>query len=570
MVLVKIIVFILVLSIIICIHELGHFLTAKKFGVLCHEFSLGMGPALYKKKKGETTYAIRAIPIGGYVSMAGEQFTEDIVRPGDSIGLNIKNGEAYEIILDDKTVCDVRGRVIKRELYSRHGEPLEIELCLDNSVRDEDLASQTGTSYAVLEDAFIVDGKSRIQLAPFKRCLESKKCWQRFLVMFAGPFMNMVLAMFIYLLCHIIQGTPMYQSTTIGEVSSTYPSYSVLEEGDKILSVNGESVSSWYDFKNEMNKCVDNGILNITLEISRDGAVKTTSIKADVFINSIGISNYITKDSTYYNEALFTDTPLYSGAVVGSVGLRYKDEVSSDDTQISTGDIITAINIYDHGASYDEANWKDITNWSDLIIALKDLDVSNIYFRYLDVSKNEDGTFTYTERDTYKDEQRVESYGNEVLESQQVDKIKIVLGVSPRYHHNLFESIKAAGQNFWEDFTLIFNTLKILIHPSGVRQVGVQNLSGVVGIYSMVGSYLEAGILALLLFMALLSVNIGVMNLLPIPALDGGRILFVLIEAIIHKPLNRKVEAMINNIMFVLLMIFMVYILYNDITRLVK
>ena len=88
MILVKIIVFILVLSVIIVIHELGHFLTAKKYGVLCHEFSVGMGPAIYKKKKGETTFAIRAIPFGGYVSMAGEQFVEDIIKPGDKIGLN--------------------------------------------------------------------------------------------------------------------------------------------------------------------------------------------------------------------------------------------------------------------------------------------------------------------------------------------------------------------------------------------------------------------------------------------------------------------------------------------------
>lgn len=222
-----------------------------------------------------------------------------------------------------------------------------------------------------------------------------------------------------------------------------------------------------------------------------------------------------------------------------------------------------------YGDTYSADNWQPITSWSDLIIALKDLDVANIYFRYQDVSLEEDGTLVYTERDTYIDEQRVQSYGNEVLDSQNVDKIKIVLGINPRYHHNLFESIKAAFKNFWEDFTLIFNTLKLIIHPSGVRQVGVQNLSGVVGIYSMVGSYLEAGIIALLLFMALLSVNIGVMNLLPIPALDGGRILFIIIEGIIHRPLNRKIEAMINNIMFILLMIFMIYILYNDIMRLI-
>lgn len=564
MILVKIIVFILVLSVIIIVHELGHFLTAKKYGILCHEFSIGMGPAIYKKKKGETTFAIRAIPIGGYVSMAGEQFTEDIVKPGQKIGLNLNGTEAYEIILDDDSVCDVRGRVIKRELYARHGEALEIELCLDDSIPDEELSSQTGKSYSVKEDAFFVEGKTRVQLAPYKRCLESKKLWQRFIVMFAGAFMNFVLAMIIYLGCHIAQGTPMYSSSTIGDVSSNYPASDVLKKGDKILTVNGQSIDSWYDYNDAIDDAIDNGIVNIELTINRDGSIMNVMMYANVYVNSIGLSNAISKDSKYY-----VDPTSVSGAIVGDCGLRYKGDVSKKANQISTGDIITAINITNHGDTFDELAWQDITSWSDLILAIKDLDVATIYFRYQDVSLDDNGNLSYTERDTYIDEQKVESYGNEVLKSQQVDKIRIILGISPRYHHNLWESIKAAGSNFWDDFTLIFSTLKLIIHPSGVRQVGVQNLSGVVGIYDMIGGYLAAGIVALLLFMALLSVNIGVVNLLPIPALDGGRILFILIEAITHKPLNRKVEAMINNIMFIVLMFFMVYILYNDIMRMI-
>ena len=68
-----IIYFLIALSILIFVHELGHFLFAKKFNVYCHEFALFMGPKLYSKKIGETTYSIRSIPIGGYVAMAGEQ-----------------------------------------------------------------------------------------------------------------------------------------------------------------------------------------------------------------------------------------------------------------------------------------------------------------------------------------------------------------------------------------------------------------------------------------------------------------------------------------------------------------
>ena len=70
---IAIIAFIIVLSLIIIIHEGGHFFFAKKAKILCYEFSLGMGPVIYQKRKGETVYSLRAIPLGGYVSMAGEE-----------------------------------------------------------------------------------------------------------------------------------------------------------------------------------------------------------------------------------------------------------------------------------------------------------------------------------------------------------------------------------------------------------------------------------------------------------------------------------------------------------------
>lgn len=70
--LINIVVFILILGIVVLVHELGHFLTAKSFGVFCSEFSIGMGPKLFSRKIGETEYEIRALPIGGFVSMAGE------------------------------------------------------------------------------------------------------------------------------------------------------------------------------------------------------------------------------------------------------------------------------------------------------------------------------------------------------------------------------------------------------------------------------------------------------------------------------------------------------------------
>ncbi|MBU1020633.1 MAG: site-2 protease family protein, partial [Firmicutes bacterium] len=98
---VNILVFIFVLGLVILIHEFGHFIMAKRANILCHEFSLGMGPVLWSKRVGETVYAVRAIPIGGYVMMAGEEIEDEVVKVGSEVRLVFDDFEnVVKIILD--------------------------------------------------------------------------------------------------------------------------------------------------------------------------------------------------------------------------------------------------------------------------------------------------------------------------------------------------------------------------------------------------------------------------------------------------------------------------------------
>ncbi len=76
-IIINLLVFIIVLSVIVAVHEFGHFIMAKKTGVYVYEFAIGMGPKLWSKKKGETEYSLRAIPIGGFCALAGEDLDED-------------------------------------------------------------------------------------------------------------------------------------------------------------------------------------------------------------------------------------------------------------------------------------------------------------------------------------------------------------------------------------------------------------------------------------------------------------------------------------------------------------
>lgn len=110
---------------------------------------------------------------------------------------------------------------------------------------------------------------------------------------------------------------------------------------------------------------------------------------------------------------------------------------------------------------------------------------------------------------------------------------------------------------------LVFVSLGMLL--SG--EVGVQEMSGPVGVVSAMSTVAQSGLLPLLYFAAFLAVNIGLMNLLPLPALDGGRIFFVLIELIFRKPVPRDKEGWVHFIGFALLILLMIYVTWNDIVR---
>lgn len=107
----KIIIFLLGLSLLITIHELGHFIVAKLFGVYCHEFSIGMGPLAFQKKGKETKYSIRWLPIGGYVSMAGEEVnnnTEDATNENTEDESNNENKEEKLDIPYERTINGIK------------------------------------------------------------------------------------------------------------------------------------------------------------------------------------------------------------------------------------------------------------------------------------------------------------------------------------------------------------------------------------------------------------------------------------------------------------------------------
>lgn len=543
MIVLNIIAFIFAIGIIILIHEAGHFYCAKKAGILCHEFSIGMGPVLWQKRKGETMISIRAIPIGGYVAMADSTVEQILINEGETIGINLEDGSVKELVLDQNLDADFRGVVKHIELLGVHGEGLEVTLEIDGEDK----------TYPILRDAFLVSSpKDRMQITPYDRSFDSKKISQRFITISAGVIMNFVLSIVLYLIISFVTGVPA-NTNIVGSVGEAYPSAKFLSSGDIIKEVNGKEVTDWNSLGVIMEDVAMEGKTTITLKYIHDGVLKEeNNCGVYLVLNSFGLSNMqIDENASSYDK----------GAQVGNLGLKYgtgKDKAtpSDDETVLKNGDYITAIRI--HGNS----EWTVINDWSDLISNLN---------AYTDVISIDYKFYSQDKKKEIDSQTPIYSYSDALLSGQDIIKLKAYIGVSPEYHFDFWGCTKAGFKQFGESSLVIFSTIKELIAPSAnIREVGLSDLSGVVGIFNLVSRTLSSGFLAYLSLIALLSVNIGIMNFLPIPALDGGRAVFLIYEAITHKKPNKKFETLLNNIVFILLLILFVFVTYNDILRLFK
>ena len=193
-----IITFIIVFSILVIFHEFGHYYFAKKAGILVREFAIGFGPKIFSYRRGETTFTIRILPVGGYVRMAGyEEETE--IKPGTPIGLIVNDNNEVTLINNYK----------KKQLLD--AVPMEISaIDLEKDLFVEGYLAGDETNlvrYPVLRDAMIIeeDG-TEVQIAPLDVQFQSASLPKRMMTNFAGPMNNIILAVVAFIVLAFMQG----------------------------------------------------------------------------------------------------------------------------------------------------------------------------------------------------------------------------------------------------------------------------------------------------------------------------------------------------------------------------
>jgi regulator of sigma E protease len=421
--------FLFVLGVLVFVHELGHFLAARRVGVRVLTFSLGFGPKILKFTRGDTEYCLSVVPLGGYVKMAGE-------NPDDP----------------------------------RSGQP----------------------------DEFL-----------------SKTKWQRFQILIMGPVMNIVLAV-VVLAIVLAQGAHVAayreEAPVVGVVVHDSPAERAgLMVGDLILAVGQNPVETWQDL---LMRVATKANRDIELAVKRGGQTITVSVRPSAEgkfeIGTLGVL----PDTHPIVASVIAEGP------AAKAGLKAKDVILAinGEPMVFRTQLITAIS--NHGGQNVELTVKR--------------EEQTLLIRATPVKRGARGMM-----DMYLTD-RVKSFTPGPLEA-----VKL----------SIEENIESSG--------LIFTTLTGLF----TGETSVRQLQGPVGIAQLSGESAAEGWVSLFSLMAMLSINLGILNLMPIPVLDGGHILILMLEGIARRDFSMRVKEKMLLAGFVLLMMLMVTVIYNDLTR---
>jgi regulator of sigma E protease len=367
--------------------------------------------------------------------------------------------------------------------------------------------------------------KEQLTEEQIKNTFDSKPKWQRALIMFAGPLANFILSIFIFSL--IFLNTPNPQTIAviknIDDSINIESSSDFILPGDQILKINSTAISDPKDISLELLSYAGyTGKIDLSL--------KRTDIDNDVIVGVI-VKDFLPTPQSQANPVkhLGIDLDFKMKPIIGSV----ISNGPAENSNLKANDIIAKI-----------GNTK-INYASDIRDTILTLPNQTVLF---DIYRGND-----LRQLPVKIGSAIDDNGNEYG----------VIGVSFGTTRSVLESFSKA---VYETYNLSLKTLQF-IGKMIIGNMGTENLSGPIGIAQMAGDTAQAGFLPFMYLMALLSISLGVLNLLPIPVLDGGQLTLLGLEAIRGKPLEEKAENIIYTGGAFIVGALIIFAVFNDVAR---
>lgn len=345
----------------------------------------------------------------------------------------------------------------------------------------------------------------------------SKNFWQKTFVITAGVAMNLLLAILIFWGANFFKGKPVTLTTTVGYVKADSPADSIgFMKGDVIKSISGVAVENWDEIRNEIYINTIGEDLNI--KVLRNGAEENLFIPRNRIPDIEKKGELITPEGYRpYVAEVMKDSPAQSaGLLSGDIFLSLNGQ--------SLGNSSEFIQIVSQNAGVELSSQ-----------ILRGTDTLN-----LAVIPGSDGKIGIAINDIFEGKSEFKTFG-------------------------FFESFYVAGIDLINLTKVTFSVGSKVI--SGQVEFG-KAFGGPVRIAQLAAKSADVGIESFLFFIAVLSLSLAIINILPFPVLDGGHLLMIIIETIARREIPVKVKMAINNTGFVLLLLLMVFIIYNDILSL--
>ncbi len=454
--------FLLTMSILVTVHEYGHFQVAKWCGVRVLRFSIGFGKPLWSKRfgKDKTELVIAAIPLGGYVKMLDER-----------------------------------------------------ELAAEFNIASPEI------TYSEVE---------------LNRAFNRQTVAKRIAIVLAGPMANLLLAIGLYWMLFTMGIVGM--KPILGAVVDHSPAAAAsFARGETIQKINGKEVATWQEVSWTLLK---ESLKNNSVE------VEAISGNNEIHIHQLDLTN-IDQEAATKDILAASGLTIYKPNIPALLGEVTKGS-PADLVGLKTNDLVISI------------NQNKVNNWENFVEKVRNTPNARVELEVLRDSK----TLNFTIKP-----EKVEENGKSIgrlgvafkIDDAQQSKLFVTT------HYTAAGAFFKATEKTWD---ISVFTLKML-GKMLTGQTSLNGVSGPVTIASYAGQSAKMGLKVFIGFLAVISISIGVLNLLPIPVLDGGHLMYYIVEIFTGKPTSDFVLNIGQRIGFFLLGCMMILAFYNDINRLI-